>query len=47
MDPDASAEYMKFSAYLSKAVVDANLVAQESALGALISYLEKAPEPFK
>lgn len=42
LDPDADAEYKKWQEYLKKMVNEANAVAHESALGAILAYVTNA-----
>ncbi|KAI9009704.1 armadillo-type protein [Gaertneriomyces semiglobifer] len=47
MDPDDDNAFRKWTEYLKKMVNDANLVAQESGLGALLAYVQNAPSALR
>ncbi|KAJ3195013.1 Microtubule-associated protein, microtubule dynamics during spindle orientation [Irineochytrium annulatum] len=43
LDPDADAEYRKYQEYLKKMATDANIVAQEAGVNAILAFVENAP----
>ncbi|KAJ3300457.1 Microtubule-associated protein, microtubule dynamics during spindle orientation [Borealophlyctis nickersoniae] len=47
LDPDAEAEFRKYQDYLKKMVSDANLVAQEAGMGAVLAWVKNAPSATK